>query len=251
MTISDLLGGATPWIIFGVCLTAFVVVVSIAAPLFFIRFVRGSYGPGGVKNGVTATATITRMWDTGTTINDNPLAGFELQVMPPNGAPFTAETKQMVNRLQVGYFQPGQTVTVSYNPANPNKIHITGVGAAAGAPAPAYQGATGTPGMQPQMNPAVIEQQLRQIDADNEVLRATGQPAPAQVISYMDWNVHVNGENPAVTLQLQVTPPGKPAFMAQASGIISVSSVPKFQPGCTIWVKYDPTNLTRVTIDHS
>ena len=43
----------------------------------------------------------------------------------------------------------------------------------------------------------------------------------------------------------------KNGVTAQASGVIAVASVPKFQPGCAIWVKYDPNNLTRVTIDHS
>ncbi len=269
----DILSSSSSWIIFAVCLTGFVLVVSIGAPIFFMRFVKGNYGSGGVKNGVTATATITRMWDTGTTINDSPLAGLELQVTPPGGgAPFTAQTKQMINRLQVGYFQPGQTVTVSYDPANPKKIHITEVGGGASAPAQAYAAAAapvaqamagaaypaaagmpGMPGIQgmPQMNPALVEQQLKQIDAANQALMATGQSAPAQVLAYMDWNVHVNGENPAVTLQLQVNPPGRPSFNAQASGVIVASSVPRYQVGSTIWVKYDPNNLTRVTIDHS
>jgi hypothetical protein len=237
------------WIIF----TVVIVAICIAAPIIFMRVIRNSYGSGSVKNGVTASATITRMWDTGTTINDSPLVGLELQVNPPNGAPFTVECKQMVNRLQVGYFQPGQTITISYDPANPKKLHIIEVGAANAEAAgmAGAQVAAGIPGMPAQATPAAIELQLQQIDAANEVLMATGQSASAQVTSYMDWNVHVNGENPAVTLMLQVNPPGKPPFLAQASGVIAVASVPKYQPGCTIWVKYDPNNLTKVTIDHS
>jgi hypothetical protein len=249
MSLSDFFTGSTFWTIF----TVFIIAISIVASIVFTRVIRNSYGSSNIKNGVTAPATITRMWDTGTTINENPLVGLELQVTPLNGAPFTVECKQMVSRLQVGYFQPGQTVSVSYDPAKPKKLHITEVGAAnAGAAGMAgVQVAAGIPGMPVDATPAAVELQLQQIDAANQVLMATGQSAPAQVTSYMDWNVHVNGENPAVTLLLQINPPGKPPFMAQASGVIAVASVPKFQPGCTIWVKYDPNNLTKVTIDHS
>jgi len=88
------------------------------------------------------------------------------------------------------------------------------------------------------------------LDADNEAIIARGLPAPAEVLRYTDWNLKV-GEKPAVTLQLRVFPSGKPQFMAEASGFISVASVHKFQPGKTIYVKYDPNNLTQVAIDHS
>jgi hypothetical protein len=237
------------WIIFVVV----VIAISVAIPFVSMRWLRNSYGSGDIKNGVTAPATIKRTWDTGTTINDSPLVGFELQVTPPNGVPFTAKCKKVVNRLQVVYFQPGQAITVSYDPTNPKKIHITEVGVDNVGTTGTTEGqaAVGIPGMPAQATPAAIELQLKQIDAANQVLMVTGQPAPAQVTSYMDWNVKVNGENPAVTLLLQVTPPGKPPFMAQVIGVIAAASVPKFQPGCTIWVKYDPNNLTKVTIDHS
>jgi hypothetical protein len=155
--------------------------------------------------------------------------------------------------LQVVYFQPGQAVTVSYDPVNPKKIHITEVGAENGGTTSMTEGkpAAGIPGMPADATPAAIELELKQVDAANQVLMVTGQPAPAQVTNYMDWNVHINGENPAVTLLLQVNPPGKPPFMAQVIGVIAAASIPKYQPGCTIWVKYDPNNLTKVTIDHS
>ncbi len=250
MSLSDFFNSSAFWIIFIVVIVA----ISIAAPILFMRGIRNSYGFGNLKNGVTAAATIQRVWDTGTTINESPLVGLELQVTPPNGAPFTVKCKQMVNRLQVGYFQPGQTITISYDPTNPKKLHITEVGVAANTGAAGTAGAqvaTGIPGLPAQASPAAVDQLLMQIDAANQVLMSTGQPAPALVLSCLDWNVHVNGENPAVTLRLQVNPPGKPPFLAEASGVIAAVSVPKYQPGCTIWVKYDPNNLTKVTINHS
>jgi hypothetical protein len=268
MSPTDIFSNSAIWIIVSIGLTVLGIIASIVIVFFIIRFIRNSYGSGSVKNGVTAQATISRVWDTGTTINDSPLVGMELHVMPTGAAPFIAECKQVVNRLQVGYFQPGQTVTVSYDPANPKKIHITEVGAVAPVQAQAYPAAAGfaapqgmggqsygvpagMPGMPAAANPAVLQQQLQQIDAANEALRATGLSAQAQILNVSYWNVMVNGENPAVTVTLQVNPPGKPPFMAQASGVIGAVAISKYQPGCSVWVKYDPNNLTRVTLDHS
>jgi hypothetical protein len=268
MSPTDIFSNSAIWIIVSIGLTVLGIVASIVIVFFVIRFIRNSYGSGAVKNGVTAPATITRVWDTGTTINDSPLVGMELQVMPTGSAPFIAECKQVVNRLQVGYFQPGQSVTISYDLANPKKIHITEVGASApvqsqiyppaagmaapqGMGGPGYGVQAGIPGMPAGASPAVLQQQLQQIDAANEALRATGLSAQAQILNVMNWNILVNGENPAVTVTLQVNPPGKPSFMAQASGVIGAVAISKYQPGCTVWVKYDPNNLTRVTLDHS
>jgi hypothetical protein len=231
-------------IIASLCFTVLMIILSAVAAIFIIRWVRKSYGSGAVQNGVSASATIQSYWDTGTTINDNPLVGFQLQITPPGGQPFLAECKQMISRLDVGSLRPGAPVTVSYDPANPKKIKIT----AFNVPPIAQYGVPGSP---TPMNSAEIEQKIRKIDADNQSLIARGQPAQAEVLRYTDWNVKINGENPMVTLSLRVMPPGKPQFMAEASGVISVASVPRFQPGKSIWVKYDPNNLTQVTVDHS
>jgi hypothetical protein len=150
----------------------------------------------------------------------------------------------MISRLEMGSFHAGTPVTVSYDPANHKKVHITAMNTAAG---PQY----GMPTPQAEMNQADMERKVGKLDADNEAIIARGQPAPAEVLRYTDWNVKINGENPVVTLQLRVSPSGKPQFMAEASGLISVASVHKFQPGKTIYVKYDPNNLTQVAIDHS
>jgi len=230
-------------IILGVGFTLLMAIVGIAITVGIILWIRKSYGSGAVDKGVSAPATILRIWDTGTTINENPLVGFQLQVTPEYGEPFQAECKQMVSRLEVGNVQPGGSVTVSYDPKNPKKIKITGLNA------PVYP--YGAPAAPAQANPTELQRKLEKIDADNQAIVASGQSAQAEVMRYSDWNVKVNGDNPAVTLQLRVLPPGQSPFMAEVSGVISVSSVPRFQPGRTIWVKYDPNDLTRVAIEHS
>lgn len=69
-----------------------------------------------LEEGVMAQATIVDVWDTGTTINENPLVGFKLEVQPPGELSFEAETEKVISRLEVARFQPGVIVRVKYDP---------------------------------------------------------------------------------------------------------------------------------------
>ncbi len=85
----------------------------IAIPLFSglrNREVRGE--------GLPAQAKILNIWDTGTTINQNPVVGLLLEVQPPGGSPFQAETEQLISRLRIPMIQPGMEVAVRYDPHN-------------------------------------------------------------------------------------------------------------------------------------
>lgn len=68
------------------------------------------------KQGQRGEAVILDMWDTGTTVNQNPLVGFKLQVEPISGAPFQAETESLISRLDVPQIQPGTRVPIRYDP---------------------------------------------------------------------------------------------------------------------------------------
>lgn len=68
------------------------------------------------QNGLSAEATILKIWDTGTTINENPVVRMLLEVRPPGGTPFQAETERLIPRLQVPQVQPGAVVAVKFDP---------------------------------------------------------------------------------------------------------------------------------------
>jgi len=72
--------------------------------------------------GRPATGTITRLIDTGTTINNDPVVEFVVRVVPEGGEAYEAHTKALVSRLDVPAFQPGRVVPVKYDPANPARI---------------------------------------------------------------------------------------------------------------------------------
>jgi len=99
---------------------------SIMALMFFVIadvvFSVGGLVVGGVANrsvrarGRPASATVLRVWDTGTTINDDPLVRLSLQVHPPDQPSFQAEAECIISRLQIPQIQPGAVVQVKYDP---------------------------------------------------------------------------------------------------------------------------------------
>lgn len=194
-----------------------------------------------LQTGVAATATIVRVWDTGTRINDNPRVGMLLQVQPATGAPFQAEIKETVSIVQMPMFQPGAHLEVKYDPAHPTNVAIVSVISGAGA--------SSGPGL---MNREQAEQLLTRYQAENERILTSGVSAPAKILQYMPMGVNVNGNNPAVNLIVEVQPAAIPSFTAQAHGnVIAETSVYKFQPGQMVTVRYNPDDLTEVALERS
>lgn len=74
--------------------------------------------------GTPATATIERLIDTGTTINNDPVVEFVLRVLPSEGATFEAHSKALVSRLDVPSVQPGRVVPVKYDRHDASRVAI-------------------------------------------------------------------------------------------------------------------------------
>lgn len=86
------------------------------------------------QRGVSAPAEILTIWDTGWTINDDPVIGMSVRVRPADRPPFEARIeKTAISRIAVPQFQPGQAVMVRFDPLNPA---IVAVDSAAPAPVP-------------------------------------------------------------------------------------------------------------------
>ncbi len=211
------------------------------------------------KTGVAAEATITGLVETGMTINEiYPVVKILLEVRPPGGQPYQAEVRTMVGRLDIPQIQPGTVVKVVYDPAYPSNVALATAdavamaGAAAIAPnAPGgIAPAAGAGGAQTEQARA-MEEFLKKNDEESEKILATGQPAPAVIVQALPLNVFVNGNNPAMSFVMEVKPEGQPPFQAQVTGVIGEASIPKYQAGKTVYVKYDPADHSRVSLDHS
>lgn len=77
------------------------------------------------QNGVVARATIQEIWDTGWTVNDNPVIGMKVLVQPGDRPAFAATIeKTTISRIAIPQFQPGNVVPVRYDPNNPALIAV-------------------------------------------------------------------------------------------------------------------------------
>jgi hypothetical protein len=77
-----------------------------------------------LTTGEPAQAKILRMWDTGTTLNDDPKVGLLLEVYSPNRTPYQVETKCYVSRLKISQVQPGNVVAVKIDRQDASKIAL-------------------------------------------------------------------------------------------------------------------------------
>jgi hypothetical protein len=77
-----------------------------------------------IAAGEPAEAKVVRMWDTGTTLNDNPKVKFLLEVRPSGRAPYQAEVKCYVSRLRLSQVQPGNVIAVRIDPQDETKIAL-------------------------------------------------------------------------------------------------------------------------------
>ncbi len=98
----------------------------VAVPVFLYRvmFQPLLQAEAVLQHGELATATVLQVWDTGTTVNENPQLGLRLEVQPLGDAPFQAESKSVVSRLLVGGIRPGAVVQVKYDPRDRRKVAV-------------------------------------------------------------------------------------------------------------------------------
>jgi hypothetical protein len=75
-----------------------------------------------LTDGISAEAVVINVADTGVTINDNPRVKLTLQVQPEGDAPFQAEKKVTVSRVEIP--RPGDTYFVRYDPADPSEVEF-------------------------------------------------------------------------------------------------------------------------------
>ncbi len=251
--LGDKLGGL-------IFVTVFVLVVLLI--IFFVF--RKIFGPVGKqrklqRDGLPAEATILEVRETGWTVNGiYPMIKLKLEVRPPGKPPYPAEIQTLIGRLDIPQFQPGIVVPVKYDPRHPSNVALAE--ASALTPQDATCGSVAPPPAAPPPDAGApspagqaqrMEEFLKKNDERSREIRHSGQPAPAVILQATPLNILVNGSNPAMTFILDVQPDGQPAFQAQVTGVIGEESVPRYQPGKIVYVRYDPTDPARVALDHS
>lgn len=78
----------------------------------------------GVANARIGTATIDAVRDTGVTVGDDPTLEFDLSVSVEGAAAYGVTHRQTISRIAIPSFQPGATVPVRVDPADPVSLMI-------------------------------------------------------------------------------------------------------------------------------
>ena len=75
--------------------------------------------------GVAAQARILEIWDTGITVNQDPVIGIRAEVTRADGSTYTATIpKSLISRLDIPRFQPGSVVDVRIDPQDSSKVAL-------------------------------------------------------------------------------------------------------------------------------
>jgi type II secretory pathway pseudopilin PulG len=232
-----------------------VVVLGIMAVVFvpfILRLTRNaSQNQKLLNGGMDAEAIIMQIAETGVRINEQPQVRIILEVHPANAPVFQSQATTVISYFQASQFQPGAHVQVKYDPSDMSKVAIAAVISNTGGAFGNSMGQSAGMVVPPTAATTIAMQDLARINAANMQLLETGEAAPATVMNIMPLGLMVNGDNPAVRFQLEVHPTNRPMFIGQSVGVISAASLPKFQPGATISVKFDPNDISRVTVAHS
>lgn len=193
------------------------------------------------KTGLPGTARIVEVRDTGVTINKSPLVKLILEVKNNFGQRYTAETRTMVSRINPRVLVPGSEVPVKIDPTNEMNVVLDASATISSSTIVAVS----------RLDKEKLKAELEQVHKDNEALLVSGRPARAIIKKNTFLGVNITGNNPYVELELEVLPDHAPSFTGKAKAAISEISLPKYQPGCTIYVKYDLYDNSKVVVDYT
>jgi hypothetical protein len=200
-----------------------------------------------LKIGLPAEATVLKAKETGTVVN-NIYYGvdFQLEVRPPNRAPYQTEVRGLIPIVTMAQFQPGMVVPVMVDPKNPKKIALIPISEVKPAP----------PSPEEKLVPSKvegkkIEEMIKKIELASQEILEKGEPDPALILKSWETGINVNGENPLMGFMLEVRPANRLIFTAEAKAVVGKASVPKYQAGRIIYVKFDSQDTSKVSIDHS
>lgn len=77
-----------------------------------------------MATGLIGQATVQAIRDTGTLVGTDPQVEFELLVAADDREPYLVTHRQAVSRLVIANFQPGASIPVRIDPADPARVLI-------------------------------------------------------------------------------------------------------------------------------
>ncbi|GAA3160529.1 hypothetical protein [Nonomuraea roseoviolacea] len=178
-------------------------------------------------NGSPASAVVLSMRDTGVTVNDLPMAVFELEVRRPGSEPYRVAHREPIPRLLVGAVLPGSPLAVRVDPHDPARLAID------------WSQAAG-----PASRPAAAGQQVSAAD-----ILARGVPATVTILGTFTMNGMTSGDgDPVVGFDLRVTGPYRP-YEVRLAHRVPRPHLTRLVPGTALPAKIAPEDPQKVAID--
>lgn len=184
--------------------------------------------------GLPAQATIVRIWDTGMTVNKNPVVGFLLEVQPANGASWQAKTKLVVSRLAVSRVQPGAVVPVRYDPNDHARVSLALAG----------DGADFLPQPAPTPLPRAAD-----LEPEKQRLLATGLAGTVTILECTPLGLFDADGRPVWDLMLSIELPGREPVRGPARTAVPKERESWFKVGQRLPIKADPEAPTHFAVD--
>lgn len=76
------------------------------------------------ETGISASALVLEIWDTGVRLNDNPVVGFRLKVTLEDGTTYEAMTKNVISIVDIPQVQPGAVLPVKVAPDDHSRVAL-------------------------------------------------------------------------------------------------------------------------------
>lgn len=226
-------------------------IIGLVSTLLWFVFLKDMWRDRRVlKTGEPATARVLRMFETGITINENPVVKLELEVTPQRGSTFVTMSKTMVSRLNPMMYGPGTVVSVKIDPLDPKVAVVDPDGEVRSSSAGANTSANNS--ASPRDN-ARRDAAMGELIMASEKIRAellvSGKDAEGTILSSWSLDVNVNDMATAMEFLVEVDLPGKNLFKVEIKGIVANDNMAKYRIGTRVKIKYDPADpQNRVTI---
>lgn len=204
-----------------------------------------------VRTGLSGTAQVTSMTQTGMSLNDQPQIDMELLVNVPGRAPYTARRKEFVPLILLGRLGSGMPLPVKVDPADPQRVIVdwqasgtAPIAAPAGAPAGGQEetlaqvqaalAASGMPAAAPYATPDQGNYTVEQL---RTIVRATGIQGTATIDKVADTG-EVVGDERLFTMQVTVHLPGQPYRQdGPSAAMVPLAAADKVRVGLQVPVK--------------
>jgi hypothetical protein len=194
-------------------------------------------------NGVSATARVVEVWNTGNMVNEAPLGGVRLEVMPISGDTYQVKKYCRVSFGSDWLFSEGNIVNVKYNPGFPPRVVLTDTVCD-------LENASIIT-----IPVTVLGSILLTVFVANWILKTfmisdlsnKGEFPSATVLSNKETGWTLN-DKPGVKLELKVYPPGDNSYQTTSVQVVEPSDLSLLYPGREVKVKYDPSHRNRLKL---